>query len=93
MSVLNYFKNTPGRPPIRRQALSVIFFSSNLQRGPWKKKGGHVAPATGDRVLSPPPRSTSGPARPRARQGPVAPSAGDRGACRPPSSYRSIPLI
>ena len=39
MSVLNYFKNTPGRPPIVRQALSVIFFSSNLQRGPWKKNG------------------------------------------------------
>ena len=26
MSVLKYFKNTPGRPPIGRQTLSVIFF-------------------------------------------------------------------
>ena len=26
MSVLKYFKNTPGRPPIGRQALSEFFF-------------------------------------------------------------------
>ena len=57
MSVLNYFKNTPGRPPIGRQALSVIFFSSNLQRGRWKKRG-PVAPPTGDRGLSPTPGVT-----------------------------------
>ena len=52
MSVLKYFKNTPRSPPIGRQALSV-FFSSNLQRGPWPKKKGPVAPPTGDRGLSP----------------------------------------
>ena len=39
MSVLNYFKNTPGRPAIGRQALVKKIFSSNLQRGPWKKRG------------------------------------------------------
>ena len=53
MSVLKYFKNTPGRPLKGRQALSV-FFSLNLQRGPWKKKGG----------LSPPQRATGGACRP-----------------------------
>ena len=44
MSVLKNFENTPGRPPIGRQALSVIFFS-NSQRGPWEKNAkGPVAP-------------------------------------------------
>ena len=72
MSVLKYFKNIPRSPPIGRQALSVIFSSSNLQRGPWKKRG-HVAP----------PRATGGPAAPPsgdrwarptgAAGGPVAP--------------------
>ena len=62
MSVLNYFKNTPGRPPIGRQALSVIFFLQICNEVPEKKRG-PVAP----------PRATSGRARPRARQGPVAP--------------------
>ena len=61
MSVLKYFKNTPGRPPIGRQDLRVIFFS-NLQRGPWKKRGavapqratgGPVAPPSGDRWARP----------------------------------------
>ena len=60
MSILNYFKNTPGRPPIGRQALSVIFFSSKLERGPWKKKG-PVTPPTGDRGLSPTPGATGSP--------------------------------
>ena len=39
MSVLNYFKNTPGRPPIGRQALSVIFFLQICNEVPGKKKG------------------------------------------------------
>ena len=52
MSVLKYFKNTPWSPPIGRHALSVISFSSNLQRGPWEKKGA-CRPPTGDRGLSP----------------------------------------
>ena len=83
MSVLNYFKNTPGRPPIGRQALSVIFFSSNLQRGPWKKKGacrpcngrqGAVAPPSVDQWAGPP-TGAAGACRPlRGRQGgPVTP--------------------
>ena len=63
MSVLNYFKNTPGRPPIGRQDLSVIFFfkfatrslekkgrMSPLQRG---RQGGPVAPPSGDRGMPP----------------------------------------
>ena len=62
MSVLKYFKNILRSPPIGRQALSVIFFSSNSQRGPWQKKGacrppngrqGPVARWGGDRVPSP----------------------------------------
>ena len=53
MSVLKYFKNTPRSPPHRATGPMCNFFSSNLQRGPWKKKGGPVAPPTGDRVLSP----------------------------------------
>src|SRR6185503_4671911 len=53
--------------------LKCNFFSSNLQRSPWRKKrGGPVAPTTGDRPVGPP-------------GGPGAPPAGDRGgACRPP---------
>ena len=38
MSVLKYFKNTPGRPD-RATGPKCNFFSSNLQRGPWKKRG------------------------------------------------------
>ena len=83
MSVLNYFKNTPGRPPIGRHDLSN-FFPSNLQRGPWKKKGA-CRPCNGRQGAVAPPRATSGRARPRARQGPVAPPPrGRRGVCRPP---------
>ena len=37
MSILNYFKNTPGRPPIGRQALSVIFFFKFATRSLEKK--------------------------------------------------------
>ena len=62
MSVLNYFKNIPDRPPIGRQALSVIFFFKFATR-PLEKKG-HVAPPTGGRGLSPTPGAT-GPLRRR----------------------------
>ena len=59
MSVLKYIKNTPRSPPIGRQALSVIVFSSNSQRGPWQKKGDcRPSPPTGDRGLSPTPGAT-----------------------------------
>ena len=37
MSVLKYFKNTPGRPPKGRQALSVIFFFKFATRSLEKK--------------------------------------------------------
>ena len=55
MSVLENFKNIPRSPYGGRQGANVIFFSSNLQRSPWrkKKKRGPVAPPTGDRPLSP----------------------------------------
>ena len=90
MSVLNYFKNTPGRPPIGRQALNVIFFLQICNEVPGKKRGG-LSPLQRATGACRPPRATSGRARPRARQGPVAASAGDRGACRPPSGDRGIP--
>ena len=71
MSVLKYFKTTPGRPMGGRQALSVIFFSSNLQRDSWQKKkkkqGG----------LSPHQRATGACRPPQGRQGPVAHQRGD----------------
>ena len=57
MSVLKYFKNTPGRPPIGRQALSVIFLIQICNEVPGKKKGPVAPPPTGDRGgLSPPGR-------------------------------------
>ena len=39
MSVLKYFKNTPGSPPKGRQALSVIFFLQIRNEVPGKKRG------------------------------------------------------
>ena len=71
MSVLKYFKNTPGRPPIGRQALSVIFFLQICNEVPGKKKG----------ACRPPQRAT-GPCRPpQGRQAPVARWGGDRVLC------------
>ena len=72
MSVLNYFKNTPGRPPIGRQDLSVIFFFKFATRS-MKKKGG-LSPPSGDQWAGPP-TGAAGACRPlRGRQGgPVAP--------------------
>ena len=67
MSVLKYFKNTPGRPPIGRQALSVIFFFKFATRS-LEKKGG----------LSPPQRATGACRPPLGRQGPVVRWGGDR---------------
>ena len=64
MSVLKYFKTTPGRPMRGRQALSVIFFLQICNEIPGKKKTRRpVAPPTGDRGLSPTPGAT-GPCRP-----------------------------
>jgi len=92
MSFLNYFKNTPSRPPIGQQDLSVIFFLQICKEVPGKKRSlSPLQRATG--ACRPPPRATSGRARPRARQGPVAPSAGDRGASRPPRATGVSPPI
>ena len=61
MPVLKYIKNTPGRPPIGRQALSVIFFLQIYNKIPGKKKMQRgLSPPTGDRVLSPTPGATGG---------------------------------
>ena len=60
----------------------MYFFSSNLQRSPWReKKGGPVAPSTGDRPLSPTPGATIQWARQGGRS-PLLRATG--GACRPP---------
>ena len=61
MFVLKYFKNTSGRSPIGRQALSVFFFFKFAMRSLGKKKPcrppngrqGPVAHPWGDRGLSP----------------------------------------
>ena len=63
MSVLKYFKTTPGRPPIGRQALIVIFFFKFATKSLAKKmqgacrppngRQGPVAHPRGDRALSP----------------------------------------
>ena len=58
MAVLKYFKNIPRSPSHRATGPKCNFFSSNLQRSPWRKKKGPVAPPTGDRGLSPTPRAT-----------------------------------
>ena len=85
MSVLKYFKNTPGRPPIGRQALSVIFFLQIRNEVPGKKK----------KALSPPQRAT-GACRPRLGRplGPArAPAHGrGRGPVAPPRATGVSPL-
>ena len=43
MSVLENFKNIP-RSPYGATGLKCIFFSSNLQRSPWRKKRGGLSP-------------------------------------------------
>ena len=54
MSVLENFKNIPRSPYAGATGLKCNFFSSNLQRSPWrKKKSAPVAPPRGDRPLSP----------------------------------------
>jgi len=59
MSVFGKFqKYTPVALWGRRQGSNIIFFSSNLQRSPWEKKGG-LSPPKGDRAPSPTPRATN----------------------------------
>ena len=74
MSVLKYFKTTPGRSH-RATCPNCNFFSSNLQRDPWQKKY--------KEALSPPQRATGGPVAPPGR--PMGPAhRRDMGAYRPP---------
>ena len=71
MSVLKNFKNIHRSPYGGRQGSNVIFFSSNLQRSPWrKKKRGACRPPQG--------RQASGPARGAGR-----PSYGRQGGLSP----------
>ena len=73
MSVLENFKNIPRSPYGGATGLKCNFFSSNLQRSPWRKKKRGAC--------RPPPRAT-GPCRPpQGRQAPVARWGGDRVPC------------
>ena len=85
------FQNYPRSPYGGATCPKCNFFSSNLQRGPWKKRG-----------MSPPQRATGGACRPLpsgdhwaqptgAAGGPVAPPRGRQAACRPPSGDRGNP--
>ena len=96
MSVLENFKNIPRSPYGEATGLKCNFFSSNLQRSPWRKKrGGPVAP---------PPNGRQAPvAHPRGDQSvdlayrcqggrsPLLRATG--GACRPPTGDRVRPPI
>ena len=54
MSVLKYFKNIPRSPSHRATGPKCnFFFFKFATKSLEKKKGGPVAPPTGDRVLSP----------------------------------------
>ena len=63
MSILKYFKNTPGRPmggdrgPVAQVMgdRTLMYFFWNLQRGPWPGGGGLSPSPMGDRGLSPTP--------------------------------------
>src|SRR6185436_8280785 len=70
----------PGRPPIGRQAQSVIFFLQICNEVPGEKKGGRSPPNARQGGLSPPP----------ATGGHVAPPSGDRGM--PPYITSNPPL-
>ena len=47
MSVLENFKNIPRSPYEGATGLKCNFFSSNLQRSPWRKKRGACRPPQG----------------------------------------------
>ena len=71
MSVLENFKNIP-RSPYGGDMAQMYFFSSNLQRSPWRKK---------KRGACRPPQRATGPCRPpQGRQAPVA-RWGATGSC------------
>ena len=74
MSVLENFKNIPRSPYGGATGLKCNFFSSNLQRSPWRKKKRGAC--------RPPPKRATGPCRPpQGRQAPVARWGGDRVLC------------
>ena len=66
MSVLKYFKNTPGRPH-RATVHKCIFFVQIRNEVPGKKKA-LSPPPSGDRGLSPPQRATGACRPPLGRQ-------------------------
>src|SRR6185312_10757880 len=77
MSVLEIFKNIPRSPYWGATGLKCIFFSSNLQRSPWrKKKRGACRPPNGRQAPVAHPRGDQPVALGYRRQGgPVAPRA------------------
>ena len=84
MSVLENFKNIPRSPYKEATRLECNFFSSNLQRSPWRKKrGGPVAPPNGRQAPV---------AHPSGDQ-PVGLAYKRQGACRPPTGDRVRPPI
>ena len=92
MSVLENFKNIPRSPSHRATGPKCNFFSPNLQRSPWRKKGGPVAPqrATGGPVAPPPLGRPMGPAHERGR-GACRPPRRQGGMLPPPSGDRGMP--
>ena len=82
MSVLENFKNIPRSPYGGATGLKCnFFFFKFATKSPEKKRGGPVAPPTGDRPLSPTPGATGQWARQGGRS-PLLRATG--GACRPP---------
>ena len=81
MSVLENFKNIPRSPYGGATGLKCNFFSSNLQRSPWRKKKHHYSEfSKKEKNGSNCSNLHWGPCRPpNGRQGPVAPGVGDRG--------------
>ena len=81
MSVLENFKNIPRSPSHRATGPNCNFFSSNLQRSPWRKKKGAYRPPDG----------RQGPvAHPWGDRG-LSPIEGATGA--PPPPYAAIPFV
>ena len=83
MSILKYFKNTPGRPHRATGPKCNFFFFKFAMRSMEKKRG-----------LSPPPSGDHWAQPTGAARGPVAsPPRRRQGACRPPSGDRGNPPI
>ena len=91
MSVLKNFKNIPRSPYGGATGLKCNFFSSNLQRSPWrKKKRGACRPPNGRQAPVAPLGATGQWARQGGRS-PLLRATG--GSCRPPTGDRvSLPI-